>query len=122
MPQNPTGLIRYLLVSSRITLSDITAIYLTHIYDCSLSSGIFPDDWKKARVSPIFKSGNKEECGNYRPISVLSVVAKIFEKLVCGQLSSYLKEENILTKYQSGFWRRSFNLILSVKYHKFLVN
>jgi hypothetical protein len=47
---------------------------LTYIYNCSFLSGIFPDDWKLAKVSPIYKSGNKQECGNYRPwISVLSV-------------------------------------------------
>ena len=50
--------------------SEVTAMYLTYIDNCSLSSGIFPDDWKKARVSPIFKAGDKDECGNYRPISV----------------------------------------------------
>ena len=83
--------------------SEIIASYLTYIYNCSLLSGILPDDWKKARVSPIYKSGDKQECGNYRPISVLSVVAKIFEKLVGGQLNYYLKENNILTKFQSGF-------------------
>ncbi len=76
---------------------------MTYIFNCSLLSGIFPDDWKLARVSPIYKSGDKQECGNYRPISVLSVVAKIFEQLVCGQLNHYLKEKQILTKFESGF-------------------
>ena len=42
-------------------------------------------------------------CGNYRLISVLSVTAKLFEKLVCDQLNCYLKENQILTKFQSGF-------------------
>ena len=83
--------------------SDICVSYLTYIYNCSLLSGIFPDDWKLAKVSPIYKSGNKQECGNYRPISVLSVVAKIFEKLVCGQLNCYFKKHQILTKFQSCF-------------------
>ena len=45
--------------------SDICVSYLTYIYNCSLLSGIFPD-WKLAKVSPIYKSGNKQECGNYR--------------------------------------------------------
>ena len=83
--------------------TDVSLTYLTHIYNCSLLSGIFPDGWKLARVSPVYKSGDKQECENYRPISVLSVAAKIFEKLVCGQLDCYLKKENILTKFQSGF-------------------
>ena len=42
-------------------------------------------------------------CGNCCPISVLSVPAKLFEKLVCDQLSCYLRENQILTKFQSGF-------------------
>ena len=66
--------------------TDVSLTYLTHMYNCSLLSGIFPDEWKLARVSPIYKSGDKQECENYRPISVLSVAAKIFERLVCGQL------------------------------------
>ena len=41
--------------------------FLNHIFNISLSEGKFPDDWKKARVSPIFKSGSREECDNYRP-------------------------------------------------------
>ena len=83
--------------------TDVSLTYLTHIYNCSLLSCIFADEWKLARVSPIYKFGDKQECENYRPISVLSVAAKIFEKLVCGQLDCYLKKENILTKFQSGF-------------------
>jgi hypothetical protein len=83
--------------------SDVCVAYLSYIFNCFLLTGIFPDDWKLARVSPIYKSGDKQECGNYRPMSVLSVVAKIFEKLVCGQLNQYLKENEILTKFQSGF-------------------
>ena len=83
--------------------SDITAPILTYIFNCSLQSGIFSDDWEKARLSPIYKSGNKEERGNYRPISVLSVVSKVFEKLVYVQINNYLMENNIITKHQSGF-------------------
>ncbi len=78
--------------------------YLNHIFNLSLSEGNFPDDWKKAKVSPIFKSGNREECAcNYRPISILSAISKIFEKIVFDQLCQYLITNNILTDYQSGF-------------------
>ena len=77
--------------------------YLKLIFNLSLSEGTFPDDWKKARVSPIFKSGNREECGNYRPISILSAISNIFEKIVFDQLSQYLITSNILTDNQSGF-------------------
>ena len=65
------------------------------------------DDWKLAKVTPIFKQGNRSDMINYRPISVISAIAKVFEKIVYNQLSSYLSENNILSKYQSGF--RSFH-------------
>ena len=76
---------------------------LVNIFNLSLRPGIFPDDWKLARVTPIYKDGSKTECGNYRPISVISVIAKVFEKLVCNQLRSFMKENNIIIDEQSGF-------------------
>jgi hypothetical protein len=70
---------------------ETVAPFLAYIFNTSLCSGIFPDKLKVARVSPIYKEGDKKERGNYRPISVLSTVAKLFEKLVCIQLTDYLK-------------------------------
>ena len=61
--------------------AEIVAPSLTQIFDKIISSSIFPTVWKVARVTPIFKKGKKDEVDNYRPISVISVVAKIFEKL-----------------------------------------
>ena len=78
-----------------------------------LLEGTFPSDWKKARVSRIFKSGNREEFENYRPISVLSAVSKIFEKIVCEQLSPYLSTNKVLTEFQSGF-RKGFSTCSSL--------
>ena len=52
----------------------------------SLQQGIFPEDLKNATISPIYKNGDKSDCSNYRPISVLSNVAKILEKIVYNQL------------------------------------
>ena len=59
----------------------VTAKSLANIYNTSIRSGIFPKDWKIAKVAPIFKSGSKSEMGNYRPISVLPTLARIFERL-----------------------------------------
>ena len=81
--------------------NEIIPPYLTYIYICS--TAIFPDDWKMARVAPTFKAGNKEDCDNYRPISILSTVAKIFEKLICGQRNKYLVNQNVLSKHHPGF-------------------
>ena len=79
--------------------------YLKLIFNLSLSEGIFPNDWKIAKVAPVHKSGQKDGCGNYRPISVLSLVSKLFEKLVYEQVNNYLINNNILTPYKSGFRR-----------------
>ena len=65
-------------------------------------SSIFPNDWKLVRVTPIFKKGKKDDMVNYRPISVISIVAKSFEKLIFEQLYEYLKNNNLITASQSG--------------------
>ena len=76
---------------------------LGSIFNLSLQTGIYPNDWKLAKVSPIFKDGIRTECGNYRQISVISIIAKLFEKLVCNQLKTYMMNNNLITKNQSGF-------------------
>ena len=74
-----------------------------NIFNVSLQRAIFPDDWKLAKVTPIFKEGSEADCGNYRPIYVISAVAKLFEKLVYQQLTSFLRLNDILVEQQSGF-------------------
>ena len=58
-------------------------------------------------MTPIFKQGDKRDMDNYRSISVISAIAKVFERIVYNQLSSYLSENNILSQHQSGY--RSFH-------------
>ena len=76
---------------------------LTKLFNFSLLSGEVPWEWKMARVSPIYKGGDIEIAGNYRPVSVLPVVSKIMEKLVHQQLYSYLQQHAILNPAQFGF-------------------
>ena len=76
---------------------------LCYILNLSLSSGKFPDDWKFARISPLFKKGSKSEAGNYRPVSVLPVVSKFMERIVHHQLYEYLTINRLLCEQQSGF-------------------
>ena len=84
--------------------SDVIAQPLANIFNLSLQTGIFPDDWKIVKISPVFKEGNKTDCGNYRPISVISVAAyKQFEGLVYNQLRTFISDNNILVEQQSGF-------------------
>ena len=91
----------------------IIAPVSTIIFNQSLKTGIFPNDWALARVSPIFKSGIKTEIGNYRPISVLSAVSKVFEKIICNQITGYFDRKNLFTKYQSGF-RKGYSTMISL--------
>ena len=63
----------------------------------------FLDFWKLARVAIIFKSGNKSDVNNYRPISIISIFARIFERILHDQLYHLLKIGNIMTPSQSAF-------------------
>ena len=76
---------------------------LTYIINLSIGSGIFPDDWKIARVSPVFKEDIKSDPNNYRPISVLPIVSKLIERIVFNQLYSFLVENDLLADSQHGF-------------------
>ena len=71
---------------------------LTLIVNQSLVTGIFPNQLKIAKVIPLFK---KDDClimDNYRPVSLLTSISKIFEKVVHIQLSKYFKENNLFYK------------------------
>ena len=67
-----------------------------------LLTSIYPDMWKLANVTPIFKKGTKL-IKNYRPISLLPICGKIFENIIFNNLYSYLNAKNLITKIQSGF-------------------
>jgi hypothetical protein len=79
---------------------------LTHIINLSIITGIVPDDLKSARVVPLYKKNNKTEAGNYRPVSILSVVSKVLERIIYDQVESYLTENKLLYTHQSGFRRK----------------
>ena len=68
-----------------------------------LETSIYPDVWKLVNVTPIFKNGNKQLIRNYIPISLLPICGKIFEKIVFNCLYSYLNDNSLLTRNQSGF-------------------
>ena len=89
------------------TLVKLAAPYiakpLAKIFNQSLLTGIFPSDWKEAKVFPVYKSGAKSNMNNYRPISIISIIAKTMEKLVHKQIYSYLQQNNILIEAQHGF-------------------
>ena len=83
---------------------DVLAESLTHLFNQSIMTGIFPDEWKSARVTPLYKnSGKRSDPTNYRPISIIPVVAKVFERIIYDQLYHYLTKNNFLSCHQSGF-------------------
>lgn len=91
-----------------VNCANALSLPLSILYNRSLETGIFPDTWKIARVVPIHKNGKREWIVNYRPVSVLSTVSKVFESLVysliCTQVHKYISDE------QSGFMaKRSTN-------------
>ena len=65
---------------------------LASSFNTSIEASRFPDSWKVARVTPIFKDRDKIEKSNYRPISVLPVISRLFEKLVTNQLYDYMND------------------------------
>ena len=64
---------------------------------------MFPDDWKCARVTRLFKQGEPSDLNNYRSISVISIIAKVFERIIYDQLYNFLTNEDIISNHQSGF-------------------
>ena len=73
------------------------------MFNQSISTGIVPTEWKLARVTPIFKKGARQDVNNYRPISIIPAVAKIFERIIYNQLYGYLNVNDLLANCQSGF-------------------
>ncbi|MCG8113294.1 MAG: reverse transcriptase family protein, partial [Candidatus Thiodiazotropha taylori] len=76
---------------------------ITMLINKSINSGVFPSQLKLAKVLPIFKGGSKSDPSNYRPISILPTVSKIFEKHVNFHLMRYLNKYEVLHESQSGF-------------------
>ena len=76
---------------------------MTHSVNLSLSQGIFLQELKTAKVIPLYKSGDKKFMNNFRPVSVLPVFSKIYERLMYNRLIAFINKHNILYKYQFGF-------------------
>ena len=73
------------------------------IFSNILKTGKFPDQWKEANVTPIHKKNDKQLHSNYRPISLLPLLAKVFEKIIFKHLYNHLISNNLISENQSGF-------------------
>jgi hypothetical protein len=98
---------KHFLWDGILDLKHITelSVPLRHLFNLSLSSGKFPSKLKISRTVPIFKSGDRQLCDNYRPISLLSTISKILEKYVAKKLTNHLESNNLLYENQYGFLR-----------------
>ena len=79
------------------------ALPLSMILNCCLSNGIFPSKLKLAKVIPVFKKGAPDQLNNYRPISLLPSLSKIFERLIYNRLLSFFTSNNTIVPTQYGF-------------------
>ena len=85
-------------------LSDFIIEPLVTIMNSSLQSGILPDDWKQATVSPIYKKGPKNQPSNYRPVSLTSIICKMMESILTKTvIMPHLVREKLLSNKQYGF-------------------
>ena len=73
---------------------------LTLNFNLSINQGIFPDSMKLAKIVPVFKQGSRFACSNYRPISVLYSMSKIFERCIFNQLMFYFTNNNMISSKQ----------------------
>ena len=101
------GLPARLLKDSAVVIADC----VTHLVNLFIESGTVPSEWKQAKVVPLFKSGNKDDLDNYRPMSILPILSKILEKAVFHQLHSYLSEKLPPLAISISFSRKSFNSV-----------
>ena len=85
--------------------ADVLALPIIILFRCSLDEGTFPDDWRTARVTPIFKKGGKLSPNNYRPVSLTCILCKTMEKLVRPHMIDHLQSNNliIISDRQHGF-------------------
>ena len=88
---------------------------LTIIINQMLTTGIFPDAFKLSKVIPLFKKGDSSLLVNYRPISLLPTISKIFERVIHDQMYEYFNQFNLLTEQQYGFRKQHSTEYAAVK-------
>jgi hypothetical protein len=90
-------------ISMILLALDDTLPIITDIINASIQFGVFPEAWKIAKVRPIPKSSKVDNYKELRPVSILPLLSKVLEKVVCGQLTNYLEANKLLPDTQSGF-------------------
>ncbi len=76
---------------------------LVLIFQRSIDTGVVPEEWKSANVTPIFKKGTKSDPGNYRPVSLTSICCKLLESILRDVLMAHLERNKLINQSQHGF-------------------
>ena len=85
-------------------IAPFIASSLAYLYNLSINSAVFPDEWKTAIVTPVFKNrGKSADPTNYRPISLLPAISKVLDAIQCKSFTSYLLRNHLLSDHQFGF-------------------
>ena len=86
---------------------------LVYLFNSSLLIAVFPDAWKVAKVVPLYKGGDREDVGNYRPVSLLPLPDKLLEKIVHKQSNDFWDENDFLSHEQGGF-RKGYSTVSTI--------
>lgn len=94
---------------------------LCHLVNLCFKQGIFPRPLKLARIVPVFKRGDKNDCSNYRPIAVLPAFSKVYESLLKSRIMSYIDAKCMLSPFQHGFRKNKSTTTAMVEVMEFLL-
>ena len=103
-------------------IKHLIAPHLVIIINQSLETGSFPDKLKIAKVKPLYKKNDSSSFCNYRPISLLPVISKIFEKVVHKQLLDYFTNNNLISDYQYGFRPNHSTEHTALQFHDYVIH
>ena len=96
-----TGLDNIDVWTLKLIIDDVLPA-LTHVINLSLTSMIFPNIWKLAKVIPLLKKGDPLCPGNYRPVALLSILSKVLEKVVFMQVVEYMESNSLIHPSHHG--------------------
>lgn len=120
-----TNSVGYDGISTRIIkyVSELISGHLSYIINLCISSGVYPDALKVSVIKPLFKKNSKEHMANYRPISLIPIISKIFEKYIYKELYRYIEKNHILCDEQKGFREnRTINMAIYEFLHRVMMN
>ena len=104
------------------TIAPIISLFLTNVFNKCYDLGTFPAILKYAKVIPLYKSGQKDLVNNYRPISLLSPIAKVFEKLLFIRLDKFFSYKKVISNQQFGFRKGYSTELAIIDLHNRIIN